>query len=186
VIADLLARIGLPKWALELLAVLALAGALTGAVMWYGHDQRMLGISQESARRDGIDRQRDAQAKAALAKLNADIATKQASLDAAAARIAQLGEELTHAQQASAARQRDYLSGARVLHVAATCPGNPAAAQQAQGTGPAAVDPASGQGAAVLAGMPASDLEWLRQTRDDALIALNACVASYKVAQVAQ
>lgn len=118
----------------------------------------------------------------ALARINAGIAKRQATLDAAEANLAT--KELDfHAEQAnSTALRADLAAGRQRLRVAATCPAPTAETGQGTAVAAAGLDPAGGPPGATLDPAVASDLEWARQTRNDALNALGACVVLYDAA----
>lgn len=180
-IAALLLRLGIPRWA----SIAALCVVAAGAALWYRTHLVDLGVAQESARRDAIDKQRDAAAKAALAAANTKVAGLQAQLDAALAKINEKGKEVSDAQARSAALQSDLAAGRRQLRVAITGTCRAAPAEHDQGSAAAGVDPGGGPATASLDGRAAADLEWLRQTRNDALDAAQACTAAYDAVKAA-
>lgn len=180
-IAALLLRLGVPRWAV----IVALLIATAGAALWYRAHLVDLGVAQESARRDTIDRQRDAAAKAALALANGVIAGKQAQLDAALATLNEKGKEVSDAQAHSAALQSDLAAGRRQLRVAVAGSCSAAPAERGQGGAAAGVDSGGEPATEALDGRVAADLEWLRQTRNDAIDAAQACVAAYDAVSVA-
>jgi hypothetical protein len=187
VIAALLLRFGIPQWAAGLAAVVALALGLFGGLAWHDHVVFERGVAQERAHRDGLDAAATAKAEAERARLNARLALAQGQLDAALAAVEKLKSERDHEQAVSLDRQQRLLAGVereRVLIRVTTGAGTPGTAGPAQGAGAAPVDPGRAVGAS-LDGRVASDLEWLRQTRSDALAGLRACVASYDAVKAA-
>jgi hypothetical protein len=181
VIAALLLRLGMPRW----VAIVTISVAAVGAVLLYRVHLVDLGAARESARRDQIDRARDVQAREERDRLNAIIATKQASLDAALAKIDKQGKEITDAQARSAALQSDLVAGRRRLSVAIAGACHPDPGGHDQGAPVAGLDSAGGPAIASLDGRAAADLEWLRQTRNDAIVGLQACAAAYDAVKAA-
>lgn len=172
-IAAILARLGVPRWvAITALCILVAAGAL-------GYRAHLIaqGVGLEAARRDAIDAENDRRARAALADANARTRNAQANLDSAMASLSKLQTDFANEQANSAALQSDLADGRRRLSVLTRAPAdNPAG--QGKGAGTANVDP----GPAVVAdldGGVASDLEWARQTRNEAIERLDACIAAY-------
>jgi hypothetical protein len=159
--------------------IAALCILLAGATLWYRSHLIDTGIAIESVRRDKIDVERDRQARAALADANARVRNAQANLDAAMSSLAKLQTELTHEQANSAALQSDLAAGRRRLSVAITGTCRPAQTEQVAGAAAAGVGQGSEPATATLDGRVASDLEWARSTRNEALIALQACAAAY-------
>ena len=174
-IAAVLLRLGIPRW----IAITALCVLSGGAALWYRGHLIAAGITLESARRDKIDVERDRQARAALADANARVRNAQANLDGAMNGLAKLQTELTHEQANSAALQSDLTAGRRRLSVAIAGTCRPAQTEQVAGAAAAGVDPGSEPATATLDGRVASDLEWARSTRNEALTALQACAAAY-------
>jgi hypothetical protein len=172
-IASLLERLGVPRWAaIAALCLLLVAGALA-----YRAHLIDAGVSIEAARRDAIDAENDRQARAALMHANAQTAAAQQRLNAAMADLSTLQSELSHEQVNSAALQSELGAGRRRLSVltrARTL--DPARPDQC--TGAARVDPGAAL-AADLDARVASDLEWARQTRNEAIERLDACIAAY-------
>jgi multidrug resistance efflux pump len=162
---------------------LLLAGALIGGAAQYRAHVFGLGVGQEAARRDAIDAENDRRARAALADANARVLVAQANLDGAMAGLSKLQTELSYEQATSAALQSDLAAGRRRLSVL-TRARAPGPTEQGAGAAAAAVDPGLGV-AADLDGRAAADLEWMRQTRDDAIAGLQACIASYGAVKVA-
>lgn len=178
----------LPDWTgiphrLALVALCALALG-TAAVAYRAHlvDE---GIAIEAARRDELDRRRDAEARAALARLDGIVAARQAALDAALAKLNEQGKEISDAQARSAALQSDLAAGRRRLSVALAGTCRAGTTGHGQGIAVARLDPGGGTAAATLDGRVAADLEWMRQTRDDALDGLHACIAAYDAVSAA-
>jgi hypothetical protein len=171
----MLARLGVPRWVA--IGVLCLAAA--GAALAYRAHLVDRGIAIEAARRDGIDEIRDKQAKAALSQANARTAAVQAKLDAALDKINSQGKEISDAQTRSAALQSDLAAGRRRLSVAISGACHVASDGHGQGAAAAGLDSAGGPATAGLDGRAAADLEWLRQTRNDAIVGLQACAAAY-------
>lgn len=168
------------KLAAGALLLVATAGA---ALAWRASlidDGRQL----ERAARQIADAANAKAAEAALATINAAIAQRQATLDAAAATLATQERNFHAEQAASTTLQSDLAAGRRRLSVAASCPA-PAAAQQGQAAAAARLDPPGPAPGATLDPGVASDLEWARQTRNDALSALGACVVLYDSAKAA-
>jgi hypothetical protein len=180
-IAALLLRLGIPRWA----ALVALCMAAAGASLLYRAHLVDLGAAQEEARRDQIDHDRDVQAKAERDRLNGIIATKQAALDAALAKINQQGKEIADAQAHSVALQSDLAAGRRRMSVAITGACHPDPDGHDQGAAVVGLDSASGPATTSLDGRVAADLEWLRQTRNDAIVGLQACTVAYDAVKVA-
>jgi len=180
-IAALLLRLGAPRWA----AIAALCVVAAGAALWYRVHLVDVGVAQEAARRDQVDHDRDVQAKAERDRLNGIIATKQAALDAALAIITNQGKEIADAQNRSAALQSDLAAGRRRLSVAIAGTCRVASAGPDQSAGVAGMGAADGPATASLDGRAAADIEWLRQTRSDAIAGLQACVAAYDAVKAA-
>jgi multidrug resistance efflux pump len=181
VIAAILLRLGIPRWA----AITALCLLSAGTALWYRGHLIDIGIAMEAARRDKIDVERDWQARAALDDANARVRNAQANLDGAMNSLAKLQAELNHEQANSAALQSDLAAGRRRLSVAITGACHAAPNRHDQSAPAAALDPASGPATASLDGRVAADLEWLRQTRNDAIVGLRACTAAYDAVKVA-
>lgn len=171
----LLCRLGIARWA----AIAVLCGVVAGALLLYREHLVDLGVAQESVRRDQVDRDRDVQAKAERDRLNGIIATKQAALDAALAIITNQGREISDAQNRSAALQSDLAAGRRRLSVAIAGTCRAASAGPDQSAGAAGMGAADGPATASLDGRAAADLEWMRQTRDDAIAGVRACIQAY-------
>jgi hypothetical protein len=172
-------RFGIPRWgAIAMLCVLTALGALAYRASLIRH-----GVAIESGRRDAVDAENARQAKAALATLNTQVKAAQGKLTAAIADLAQLKTELDNEKTASAVLQSDLAAGRRRLSVL-TRPrkADPAGHDQAAGT--AAMDP-RGDVTADLSPRVASDLEWLRQTRNDAIGGLHACITAYDAVKTA-
>lgn len=180
-IAALLLRLGVPRWA----AIAALCVVAAGAALLYRSHLVDVGVAQESARRDQVDHDRDVQAKAERDRLNGIIATKQAALNAALAKVDQQGKEISDAQAHSAVLQSDLAAGRRRLSVAITGACHPNPDGHDQGTAAAELDSAGGPAIASLDGRAAADLEWMRQTRNDAIVGLQACVVAYDAVKAA-
>jgi hypothetical protein len=180
-IAALLLRLGVPRW----IAIAVLCALSAGAALAYRSHLINTGIAIESARRDKIDAERDRQAKAALADVNARVHKAQAQLADAMADVAKLQSELTHEQANSAALQSDLAAGRRRLSVAISGTCHPAQTEQAAGATVAGVDSGGEPATATLDGRVASDLEWARSTRNEAITALQACAASYDAVKAA-
>lgn len=174
-IAAILLRLGIPRWA----AIAALCLLSAGAALWYRGHLIDTGIAIEAARRDKIDVERDRQARAELDDANARVRNAQANLDGAMNSVAKLQTELTHEQANSAALQSDLAAGRRRLSVAITGSCRPAQAEPTASAAAAGVDPGSEPATATLDGRVASDLEWARSTRNDAITALQACTVAY-------
>lgn len=186
-IAALLLRFGIPRWVADTAAIVLLAAGLWAGFSWHDHTVFDRGVAQERTRRDAIDARASAAAQAEKSRLDQQLAQTQAQLDAAIAAVAHLQSELDHEQAVSVDRQQRLLAGTereRVLIRAIAAPGAAGAAGPAAAAGPAGLDP-GGAIAADLDGRAASDLEWVRQTRNDALKGLRACIASYDAVKAA-
>lgn len=170
----------LPRYAPALAAAIALLIGLFVA----GHNIYDRGVAHESARRDVIEAQAERATQARLAELNKQVLVAQANLDHANGVILAKQKEIDHEKAASADLQSDLAAGRRRLSVAITGACHPAAASTPQGAAAGAVDPA-GAVTADLDGRAAADLEWLRQTRNDALTGLSACITSYDAVRAA-
>jgi hypothetical protein len=177
----MLARLGVPRW----VAIGVLGVAAVGAAMAYRAHLVDQGVAIEAARRDGIDADRDRQAKAALSQANARTAAVQAKFDAALDKINSQGKELSDAQTRSAALQSDLAAGRRRLSVAITGACHTAPDGHGQSAPAAELDSAGRAATASLDGRAAADLEWLRQTRNDAVVGLQACVSAYDAVKIA-
>lgn len=179
-IGVVLERLGVPRWA----TILVLCAAAAAGALAYRAHLIGAGIAMEGARRDAIDHQRDAQAKAELDRVNALVRAAQAALDDALAHLAKLQSELSHEKERSTALQSDLAAGRRRMSVAvaSACPA--AAAEQGEGAAAAGVDP-GGPVRVDLDGRAAADLEWLRQTRDGAITGLQACIVAYDAVKTA-
>lgn len=180
-ITAILLRLGFPRW----VAVTALCVLSAAAALWYRGHLIDTGIAIESARRDKIDVERDRQARADLAVANARARNAQANLDGALASLAKLQTELTHEQANSAALQSDLAAGRRRLSVAISGACRPAQTGEVEGSAAAGVDPAGEPATATLDGRAASDLEWTRSTRNEAITALQSCVIAYDAVKAA-
>jgi hypothetical protein len=179
-IAALLARLGIPKWgAIAMLCVLTALGALA-----YRAHLIRAGVAMEATRRDAIDAENSRRARVALDQANQRTAAAQAKLDTTLAGLTQLQTELSHEQANSAALQSDLTVGRRRLSVL-TRTRAPDPAGQAQGAAAAGVDPGGEPATATLDGRVASDLEWARSTRNEAITALQACTAAYDAVEAA-
>jgi hypothetical protein len=177
----MLKRLGVSRWvAIGVLCVAAGAAALA-----YRAHLVEQGIAIEAARRDAIDKKRDKQAKAALSQANARTAAVQVRLDAALATITQQGKEISDAQARSAALQSDLAAGRRRLSVAVTGACHAAPDGHGQSEPATELDSAGGPTTASLDGRAAADLEWMRQTRNDAIVGLQACAAVYDAVKAA-
>lgn len=177
----MLERLGVPRW----VAIGVLCVAAAGAALAYRAHLVDQGIAIEAARRDGIDADRDRQAKAALSQANARTAAVQAKLDAALDKINSQGKELSDAQTRSAALQSDLAAGRRRMSVAITGACHAAPDGHGQSAPAAELDSAGGPATASLDGRAAADLEWMRQTRNDAIVGLQACAAAYDAVKAA-
>ncbi|MFK3738017.1 hypothetical protein [Massilia sp. TN1-12] len=178
-IATILARLGVPRWvAITALCILVAAGALAYRSHLIGQ-----GISLEAARRDAIDAENDRRARAELADANARTRNAQAKLDGAMVSLSKLQTEFANEQAKSAALQSDLADGRRRLSVLTLArAADPAG--QGESSSAAGVDP----GASVIAdldGRVASDLEWARQTRNEAIKRLDGCIAAYDAVKTA-
>lgn len=180
-ISAVLLRLGVPRW----VALVAICILSAGAALWYRAHLIDIGIAMEAVRRDKIDVERDRQARADLADANARVRNAQANLDGTMASLAKLQTELTHEQANSAALQSDLAAGRRRLSVAISGPCRPAQVEQTAGVAAAGVDSRGGPATATLDGGVASDLEWARSTRNEAIAALQACIVSYDAVKVA-
>lgn len=178
-IAAMLARLGVPRWvAITALCILAASGALA-----YRAHLISQGVELEAARRDAIDVENDRKARAELAEANARTRNAQANLDGAMASLSKLKTEFSNEQAKSAALQSDLADGRRRLSVL-TRAHAAGPAGQVEGASAAGLDP----GASVIAdldGRVASDLEWARQTRNEAIKRLDGCIAAYDAVKTA-
>jgi hypothetical protein len=180
-IGALLSRFGVPRWvAITALCILAAAGALA-----YRAHLINLGISIEAVRRDAIDAETARQARAALAEINGRIATAQAQLAVALERVSKLKSDLDNEKATSTALQSDLAAGRRRLSVAITGTCRPAQAEHAEGAAAAGLDPGGEPATADLDPRAASDLEWARSTRNEAIVAAQACIAAYDAVSAA-
>jgi len=184
-IAALLLRLGIPQWAAKVAAALALGAAAYAGFAWHDHKVLERGVAQEAVRRDEIEAAAERATQEKLAALNKQMAKAQADLAVAVAEVRAKQQEVDHANAASAQRQAELLDGRRRLsvltHIAAA---QAAATGPAAGAGAAAVDP--GRAVSVdLDGRVASDLEWLRQTRNNALDGLSGCIKAYDAVKTA-
>jgi hypothetical protein len=178
-IAALLLRLGVPRW----VAIAVLCAAAAGAAMAYRTHLIHIGVSLEAARRDVIDAENSARARAALTQINAKLASTQAQLTAALAHLDQLKSDLDHEKAASTALQSDLAAGRRRLSVL-TRARAPDSAGQAPGAAAAGVDP----GAAVTADLDpaaAASTAGLTGEGDAAIIRLNACIQAYDAVKAA-
>jgi hypothetical protein len=177
----LLARLAMPKWLVQLLAGIALLTALVLGVRGYLSHVYHEGELASDARHTVIDAANTRKAEAEQARLNGQIAATQSKLDAARADVAKLQQGHDHDQAISDDRQRRLLAGTdreRVL-IRAIAPQRTADQNgQAPSAGTGAMDSGSAV-SATLDGRVASDLEWLRQTRNSALTGLQACIVRY-------
>jgi hypothetical protein len=180
VIAAFLLRLGVPRW----VAIAALCAAAAGAAIAYRAHLIHIGVSLEAARRDVIDAENSARARAALTQINAKLASTQAQLTAALAHLDQLKSDLDHEKAASTALQSDLAAGRRRLSVL-TRTRAPDSAGSTQSAAAPGVDPGGEPATATLDGRVASDLEWARSTRNEAIIALQACTAAYDAVETA-
>jgi hypothetical protein len=171
----MLERLGVPRW----VAIGALCVAAAGAALTYRAHLINQGVAIEAARRDQVDEDRDKQAKAALSQANARTAAIQVKLDVALAKITVQGKEISDAQNRSAALQSDLAAGRRRLSVAIASACRAASAEPGEGAAAAGLDSGGGPATATLDGRAAADLEWLRQTRNDAIAGLQACITAY-------
>jgi hypothetical protein len=174
-IAAILLRLRVPQW----VAIMALCLVSVGAALAYRTHLINAGIAIESVRRDQIDVERDRQAKAALADANARVLVAQANLDGAMASLTKLQSELTHEKANSAALQSDLATGRRRLSVAIAGACRPAQTEQGESAAASRVDPGGEPATATLDGRVASDLEWARSTRNEAIGGVQACVTAY-------
>jgi hypothetical protein len=178
-IAALLLRLGVPRW----VAIAVLCAAAAGAAMAYRTHLIHIGVSLEAARRDVIDAENSARARAALTQINAKLASTQAQLTAALAHLDQLKSDLDHEKAASTALQSDLAAGRRRLSVL-TRARAPDSAGQAPRAAAAGVDP----GAAVTADLDpaaAASTAGLTGEGDAAIIRLNACIQAYDAVKAA-
>lgn len=160
-------------------ALLLVASA--GAALAYRASLIDDGRALERTERALVDATNATAAATALAAANAEIARRQTTLEAAEAALATKELEFHDQQARSTALQSDLAAGRQRLRVAASCA--PAApARQGDAAAAAGLDPRGEPPAATLAPGVASDLEWARQTRNDALSALGACVVLYDAA----
>jgi hypothetical protein len=162
-----------------------LVAALIGGVAQYRAHVFALGVSQERVRRDAIDVERDRQSRAELAEVNARLAAKQAELNQAIENVAKLKSDIDHEKANSAALQSDLAAGRRRLSVAIAGTCRPAQAGNTEGAAAAGLDPGGEPATADLLPRAAGDLEWARSTRNEAILAAQACVAAYDAVSAA-
>lgn len=173
-IAAILAKLGLPAWAVKPVAVITAAAALAGAGLAAYHHVFDSGVQQERAAQRVRDRENDRLAAAALAVVNARVAAAQAELALARAEVKKLEKENEIEKTNSDDLQRRLAHGEQRLRVLVRT----TAADQGGPTpsaGAVVLDP----GPAVeadLDGTVAANLEWLRSTRDQAIGRLGACI----------
>jgi hypothetical protein len=182
-IAALLLKYGIPTWLAKVTAVGLAAGLLIGGAIGYRSHLINSGIAIEATRRDKIDAENSARARAELAQINAKLAAAQAQLAAAFAHLDQLQSDLDHEKAASTALQSDLAAGRRRLSVL-TRARAPDPAGQAPGAAASGVDP----GAAVeseLDGKVAAGLVGLTSEGDSAITRLNACIQAYDAVKAA-
>lgn len=151
-------------------------GAAGAALAYRSHLVRQ-GIAIEAARRDGVDASNARRAHDALQEANARTKAVQAHLDASMAALSASKEELSDERTTSAALQSELAAGRRRLSVLARARADDPAAH-GDGARVAGMD----QGTALVAdldGRVAGDLEWARQTRNEAVARLDACIAAY-------
>jgi hypothetical protein len=173
-IAEILLRLGVPRW----VAIAALCILSAGAALAYRAHLIDSGIAIEAARRDKIDVERDREAKTSLADANVRVLNAQANLDGAMASLSKLQSELTHEQANSAALQSDLVAGRRRLSVAITGTCRPAQTEQTAGATATGVD----SGAAATAELDpaaAAGIARLIGEGDQAISRLNACIEAY-------
>jgi hypothetical protein len=181
VITALLLRLGVPRWvAITALCILAATGALA-----YRAHLINLGISIEAVRRDALDAEAARLARAALAEINGRLAAAQAQLAEALARVDKLKSDLDNEKATSTALQSDLSAGRRRMSVAIAGVCRPAQAEHAEGAAAAGVDQGGEPATADLDPRVASDLEWARSTRNEAIIAAQACIAAYDAVSAA-
>jgi hypothetical protein len=176
-----LSRLGITRW----VAIAALCVLSAGAAVAYRSHLINSGVAMEASRRDAIDKQRDADAKAELADLNARLASAQSALEHALAHLNQLKSDLDNEKAASAALQSDLAAGRRRLSVAISGTCHPAPSEQAAGSTATDVDQGGEPATATLDGRAASDLEWTRSSRNEVIVALQACTAAYDAVKTA-
>lgn len=180
-ITALMIRLGIPKWgAIAMLCVLSALGALA-----YRKHLIHEGVAIEAVRRDAIDAQNRLQAQAELAQLNAQVGAARESLTAALAHLDQLKSDLDHEKEHSTVLQSDLAAGRLRQSVAISGACHPAQAGPAGGAVAAGLDPGSEPSTATLDGRVAADLEWARSTRNETIVALQACVAAYDAVKTA-
>lgn len=179
-IAALLLRFGIPKWA----AILALCALAAASAIAYRHHLIQQGVSLEAARRDKIDADNTAKAEAEQGRLNALVAKAQAELGAALAHLDQLKSDLDHEQAASRTLQSDLAAGRRRLSVAIARAGQADPAQPPDSTSAGGLDSQS-PATADLDPQAASRVVELTGTGDSAIIRLNACIAAYDAVKAA-
>lgn len=176
-IAKIALRAGLPNWLVQAIGILLLCLTLFGGVAWVHHHIYHQGELAADARNTAVNKANSDRAKAELDRLNTQIAATQAKLDMARADVTRLSKELKDEKSVSTDRQRRLLAGTeRMSILTRQRPADPNG--QAPGGSAAGLD----QGTAVtqtLDGRVASDLEWARQTRDEAIDRLNACISSF-------
>jgi hypothetical protein len=178
-IPALLLRFGIPKWiAMFAMFAMVAAGALT-----YRHHLIQQGVSLESARRDRIEAENSARADGERSALNELLRVAQAKLAAAIADLSKKEMELSNEKIISSQRQLDLLAGRERMRVLT----HPRPADQAGSPGSTAAAGVD-QGASVESDLDprvASDLEWARETRNEAITRLGACVVAYDAVKAA-
>jgi septal ring factor EnvC (AmiA/AmiB activator) len=180
-IAAILARLGIGRW----VAIAVLCALSAGAALAYRSHLINTGIAIEASRRDAIDKQRDMQAKAELAALNTKLAAAQAELGHTLEHLNQLKSDLDNEKATSAALQSDLAAGRRRMSVAIAGTCRPAQTEQAAGATAAGLDQGGEPATATLDGRAASDLEWARSSRNEVIVALQACTAAYDAVKTA-
>ena len=182
-IAALIAKAGLPSWAVKPVVGLAAAAVIGGAgIAAYRHIFDA-GVQQERAAQQVRDKENDRLAAAALAVINARVAAAQADLILARAEVKKLERENEIEKTNSDDLQRRLAHGEQRLRVLVRT----AASDEAEpnrGAGAVGVDPRPTT-EVDLDGTVAANLEWLRSTRDQAIGRLGACIAEYDALKAA-
>lgn len=157
-------------------AAIALA-LVASAAACYHHHVFAQGEAHDKARSDAVLARINAQADSKLAAANAALADKEAKLAEALAHLDLTRQDLDHEKSISSDQQRALIAGDKRMSVLTrqhpVYPNGLAA-----GPAPADVD-LGPRVTTTLDGRVASDLEWVRQTRNEAITRLGACIVAY-------
>lgn len=157
--------------------------AMISGGLWYRHHVFDMGVQQEKTRRDKIDADNDARARAKLADLNAKLAVAQAELSTAIANLATKEKEYNDERLEAQKLRDDLATGRQRLRVAVSARGA-CSAGQAPGSAFASVDSRAAV-EAELEPQVASGLVGLTDEGDAAITRLNACIAAYDAVKAA-